>query len=91
MSGSTGLAAPASGSGSRRAMQFVLRLREAGVLVFLVVLGTLFSLLTATFLSVQNLTTVASSAAILAIADQRDSLAMSRDVFGRKMAIVIQR
>jgi rhamnose transport system permease protein len=49
-------------------MQFVLRLREAGVLVFLVLLGLLFSLLSGTFLTVQNLTTVASSAAILAIA-----------------------
>jgi rhamnose transport system permease protein len=47
---------------------FVLRLREAGVLAFLALLGALFTALTSTFLTTQNLTTVASSAAILAIA-----------------------
>jgi len=54
--------------GSRQVIEFVLRLREAGVLVFLAALATLFALLTSTFLTTQNLTTVASSAAILAIA-----------------------
>ena len=68
MSGASDFTASAGPSHSRRFTEFVLRLREAGVLVFLVVLGTLFSALTATFLTVQNLTTVASSAAILAIA-----------------------
>lgn len=58
----------ARGSGSRRFTAFVLRMRETGVLAFLAILGLLFSLLTSTFLSVQNITTVASSAAILAIA-----------------------
>jgi rhamnose transport system permease protein len=47
---------------------FVLRMREIGVLAFLVLLGVLFSALTTRFWSIQNLTTVASSAAILAIA-----------------------
>jgi rhamnose transport system permease protein len=46
----------------------VLRMREVGVLAFLVLLGVLFSALTTRFWSIQNLTTVASSAAILAIA-----------------------
>jgi rhamnose transport system permease protein len=46
----------------------VLRIREAGVLAFLVILGVAFSLLTDTFSTVQNLTTVATSAAILSIA-----------------------
>ncbi|TBW40735.1 ABC transporter permease [Siculibacillus lacustris] len=54
--------------GSRNLVEVVLRLREAGVVVFLVVLGLAFGLATDRFLSVQNLTTVASSAAILAIA-----------------------
>lgn len=46
---------------------FVMRMREVGVLAFLVVLAVLFSALTTRFWSIQNLTTVASSAAILAI------------------------
>jgi rhamnose transport system permease protein len=57
-------AAPRAGS----LITFVLRMREIGVLAFLVALGALFSLLTETFSNVQNLTTVATSAAILAIA-----------------------
>jgi rhamnose transport system permease protein len=57
-------AAPSEGS----VLTVVMRMREAGVLAFLVVLGVLFSVLTDRFASVQNLTTVASSAAILAIA-----------------------
>jgi len=60
--------AAADQTGSRRVMEFVLRLREAGVLAFLALLGALFATLTSTFLTTQNLTTVASSAAILAIA-----------------------
>ncbi len=52
----------------RSLMQVALRLREAGVLVFLVVLGTVFALLNDRFLTLQNLTTVASAASILAIA-----------------------
>lgn len=56
-------------SGSPRSlMQFALRLREAGVLVFLIVLGLAFTLLSPQFLTVQNLTVVASSASILAVA-----------------------
>ncbi len=58
----------ANRKGSRQVIEFVLRLREAGVLVFLAALVALFSVLTSTFLTTQNLTTVASSAAILAIA-----------------------
>jgi rhamnose transport system permease protein len=52
----------------RSLMQVALRLREAGVLVFLIVLGTVFALLNDRFLTLQNLTTVASAASILAIA-----------------------
>jgi len=52
----------------RSLMQVALRLREAGVLVFLVVLGTVFALLNDRFLTLQNLITVASAASILAIA-----------------------
>ena len=47
---------------------FVMRMREVGVLAFLLVLGVLFSILTDRFSTIQNLTTVASSASILAIA-----------------------
>ncbi|MDR3440287.1 ABC transporter permease [Telmatospirillum sp.] len=53
---------------SRQFTKFVLRMRETGVLVFLAILGIAFSLLTSTFFTVQNITAVASSAAILAIA-----------------------
>ena len=60
--------APAPTGSSRSLMQFALRLREAGVLVFLIVLGLTFTLLSPQFLTVQNLTVVASSASILAIA-----------------------
>jgi rhamnose transport system permease protein len=59
---------PAEVAPTRNLVQFVLRLREAGVVVFLVLLGLTFGLLNERFLSVQNLTIVASSAAILAIA-----------------------
>jgi rhamnose transport system permease protein len=52
----------------RSLMQFALRLREAGVLVFLIVLGLTFTLVTDRFLTVQNLAVVASSASILAVA-----------------------
>jgi rhamnose transport system permease protein len=65
MSGSTLLAENAQ---SRNLVQFALRLREAGVVVFLVLLGLSFGLMNERFLTVQNLTIVASSAAILAIA-----------------------
>jgi len=60
--------APAETAPSRNLVQFALRLREAGVVAFLVLLGLAFGLLNDRFLSVQNLTIVASSAAILAIA-----------------------
>jgi rhamnose transport system permease protein len=52
----------------RNLVQFALRLREAGVVAFLVLLGLGFGLMNERFLTVQNLTIVASSAAILAIA-----------------------
>lgn len=52
----------------RSLMRVALRLREAGVLGFLVVLGVVFALLNDRFLTIQNLTTVASAASILAIA-----------------------
>jgi rhamnose transport system permease protein len=60
--------APAEAAPSRNLVQLALRLREAGVVAFLVLLGLAFGLLNDRFLSVQNLTIVASSAAILAIA-----------------------
>ena len=58
--------APAETAPSRNLVQLALRLREAGVVAFLVLLGLAFGLLNDRFLSVQNLTIVASSAAILA-------------------------
>jgi len=65
---SPSMPAPAETAPSRNLVQFALRLREAGVVAFLVLLGLAFGLLNDRFLSVQNLTIVASSAAILAIA-----------------------
>jgi rhamnose transport system permease protein len=51
----------------RRLGELALRLRVSGVVAFLVLLGIVFSLLTPQFLTVQNLTIIASNAAILAI------------------------
>jgi rhamnose transport system permease protein len=65
MSGAPSLAQRAP---SRNLVQFALRLREAGVVAFLVLLGLTFGLMNERFLTIQNLTIVASSAAILAIA-----------------------
>ena len=65
MSSSTSFAEKAQ---SRNVVQFALRLREAGVVAFLVLLGLSFGFMNERFLTVQNLTIVASSAAILAIA-----------------------
>lgn len=65
----TGLSSPTAPSRTRRSfVRVALRLREAGVLVFLVLLGALFASLNDRFLTLQNLTTVASAASILAIA-----------------------
>ena len=51
----------------RRIGEIALRLRVSGVVAFLVLLGALFSALTPQFLTVQNLTIIASNASILAI------------------------
>jgi rhamnose transport system permease protein len=61
---------------SRRLLDMALRLRETGVLAFLIVLGLLFGLLTDRFLTVQNVTTVITSGAILAIAACAQSLVL---------------
>jgi len=65
MSGSTLLAERGQ---SRNLVQFALRLREAGVVAFLALLCLSFGMMNERFLTIQNLTIVASSAAILAIA-----------------------
>jgi rhamnose transport system permease protein len=68
-----------SGSGSSRRQgfgRFALRIRVSGVLVFLIVVGTLFSLLSKQFLTTQNLTVIASNAAILAIVASAQALAL---------------
>ncbi|MBP0574223.1 hypothetical protein J8J27_26325, partial [Mycobacterium tuberculosis] len=52
----------------RGGMELALKLRETGVIVFLVLLAATFTTLNERFLTVQNLTTVASAASILAIA-----------------------
>jgi rhamnose transport system permease protein len=55
-------AAPQRGLG-----RLALRLRVSGVLVFLVLLGVIFSLLSPLFLTAQNLSAIVANAAILAI------------------------
>jgi rhamnose transport system permease protein len=57
-----------TGRKPRGGMDLALRLRETGVIVFLVLLAATFTALNERFLTVQNLTTVASAASILAIA-----------------------
>ncbi len=47
--------------------KFALKLRVSGVLAFLILIGLIFSLLTPQFLTVQNVTAIASNAAILSI------------------------
>jgi rhamnose transport system permease protein len=47
--------------------RLVLRLRVSGVLMFLILLGTMFSVLSPQFLTVQNLSAIVSNAAILSI------------------------
>jgi rhamnose transport system permease protein len=55
-------------AGQRRNFsETALRVRVSGVLAFLLVISIVFSLLTSRFLSVQNVTVIASNAAILAI------------------------
>jgi rhamnose transport system permease protein len=64
--------------GSRRGGfgRFALRIRVSGVLVFLIVVGSLFSALSKQFLTAQNLTVIASNAAILAIVASAQALAL---------------
>jgi rhamnose transport system permease protein len=47
--------------------RFALKLRVSGVLVFLLIIGLIFSLLTGRFLTAQNVAAIASNAAILSI------------------------
>jgi rhamnose transport system permease protein len=51
----------------RRIGEIALRLRVSGVVAFLVLLGAVFALLSPQFLTIQNLTIIASNASILAI------------------------
>lgn len=53
-----------------------LRLRVSGVLAFLLVLGAVFSLLTPQFATLQNLSVIASNAAILAIVAAAQALVL---------------
>jgi rhamnose transport system permease protein len=66
-----------SGDSSRRGFgRFALRIRVSGVLVFLIIIGTLFSTLSRQFLTAQNLSVIASNAAILAIVASAQALAL---------------
>jgi rhamnose transport system permease protein len=56
--------------------ELVLKIRVSGVLAFLLILSVIFSLLTARFFTVQNVTVIASNAAILAIVASAQALVL---------------
>jgi rhamnose transport system permease protein len=58
---------PAMATGRRSFSRFALKLRVSGVLVFLLLIGLIFSLLARQFLTAQNATAIASNAAILSV------------------------
>jgi rhamnose transport system permease protein len=64
---STEVQAPPARVPGRRMGEVALRLRVSGVIAFLILLGAVFAALTPQFLTVQNLTIIASNASILAI------------------------